>query len=807
MTTKRTQFPIDGKLPSNIGKFALSSIFSVSLIATAVNAAAQSKEGYNITLEEVVVTAQQRVETSMTTPVTVNAFTAQDLVNTGALSIQDIGDFMPGVEIGESSPTQTGITIRGVSSPNISTGGDPSVATFYDGAYVPRSATTIPFSDLARTEVLKGPQGTLFGRNATAGVISIIPNAPSTEEFEGYLKARLGNFNLQRYEAMVNYPVSDNFAIRANLLTSNRDGIVDNIGVGPDPGDEGVTTGRISALWHVSDATSLQFSVDVEDRDEAPRTTIGVGPYAYKGTLDPFISKVQNDVVGAEETREMQGYSIKLNHEISDEWSLYAISSYRDWETTNLEDEDGTSDLRRYFDTNNIEESDIFYNEARFNFVTDKIDLIVGANYSQQDLFQRTDTHTTADSYMQFLTPVLGPEFGLGNLDLNDHLWDFLGNDDKTYLTYSGLAGIALLPPSMSGELVTETIDNSGEFTNWGVFADVTYQLTDTLRLAAGLRYSYDEKEYSWKTFPSEVMWPVAPLVVTYDPSVTGVAPENYYDKFTRNDDWSKVTGRAVVDWQFSENAMTYFSIATGYKSGGFDGQAFEAVLVDAFAPEEVTNYELGIKGDFFDNSLRLEAALFYMELDNRQDTRDAKQDPSDLTSQPTVISGDEETEGVEIIATWSVTDDLRIQASGTYREKEAVFEQYFDGNGDIKGGDSENSKADNDYTIRVDWTPNIPVGYLLVHVDYVYDEDNGLNDDTTFFVRGPYYFQNQKLLSARVAWMNDDDTLEVALWGKNLLDNNYASNPGGFVAGPLAAAHTNIDDPITYGIDVRYSF
>ena len=99
-------------------------------------------------MEEVVVTAQQREERAMSTPVAVNAFTAEDIIATGALSIQDISDFIPGLDIGDGSTTQTGISIRGISSPNISSGGDPSVATFYDGSYVPRAATTIPFSDI-----------------------------------------------------------------------------------------------------------------------------------------------------------------------------------------------------------------------------------------------------------------------------------------------------------------------------------------------------------------------------------------------------------------------------------------------------------------------------------------------------------------------------------------------------------------------------------------------------------------------------------------------------------------------------------
>jgi iron complex outermembrane receptor protein len=117
------------------------------------------KGGYSLALEEVVVTAQKREQDTMSVPISVSSFTAQDMVNTGALNVQDIDDFMPGVEITDTSggATQIGITIRGITSPNISSGGDPSVATFYDNAYMPRAASSVPFTDIARTEVLKGP--------------------------------------------------------------------------------------------------------------------------------------------------------------------------------------------------------------------------------------------------------------------------------------------------------------------------------------------------------------------------------------------------------------------------------------------------------------------------------------------------------------------------------------------------------------------------------------------------------------------------------------------------------------------------
>ena len=196
-----------GKRARYLATSPLALAVSAVIAGTAQAQEPEAATRYSLQLEEVVVTAQKREEDFMTVPASVSAFTTQDMINTGAATLQDIDAFIPGLETGDSvgGSTQMSIEVRGVKSPNISSGQDPSVATFYDGAYMPRAVTSIPFTDIARTEVLKGPQGTLFGRNATAGVINIVPNKPH-EEFEGFVKARLGNRDLVRVEGMVCRP-------------------------------------------------------------------------------------------------------------------------------------------------------------------------------------------------------------------------------------------------------------------------------------------------------------------------------------------------------------------------------------------------------------------------------------------------------------------------------------------------------------------------------------------------------------------------------------------------------------------------
>lgn len=767
--------------------------------ANSSNAQEEKSGGYSLQLEEVIVTAQKREEGHMTVPISVSAFTAQDMANTGALNVQDIDDFMPGVEITDTSggATQISITIRGISSPNISSGGDPSVATFYDNAYMPRAASSVPFTDIARTEVLKGPQGTLFGRNASAGVINIVANKP-IDEFEGFVKSRIGNYGLLRGEGMLNVPITDNIAARANLFYHEREGIIDNVAVGDDIREEGYNAGRLAVMFNLTEDTRIQLAGDYEDRNESPQYDIGVSKYGY--STDPYKSKAANDARQREENRDMYGISLQLDHSFNEQLSMFGIVSYRDWDTWNIQDNDGTAATRRYLDTNNVEDSDIWYSEVRFNYATEQFNLVAGGNYSVEDVYQRTDIHLTADSYMQFLSIV-----GLG-LDVDEHIWDILGDDEATYVGFSEAFGIAVLPPSFAGQLQTENMINEGEFTNWGIFVDGTYDLTDTIRVSAGLRYSYDEKEYSWRTDPTDVVWPWAPERIAYIPSQTGADPEDYFNKFEDDEDWSKTTGRLVLDWEFMDGAMTYLSYATGYKSGGFDGQQFSSYADGPYDPEEMANIEWGLKGDFFDNRLRVEGSIFYQDLDSQATSEEAKQSPDDPTAQPTIITQDVEATGIEMVLQWQVLDSLMLTGMTTVRDEEKTPEAYFDSQGNPKGGRKENTSTDTDYTLRLDWTPDIPMGYLLVHVDYVFNEADD-DSDAVIYTTGQWYFQDRELLSARLAWTNNEENIEVALWGKNLLDKELAENPGGFAASTLGVYRTSIEDPLTWGVDLRYSF
>ncbi len=452
---------------------ATSTILATASLALSVATQAQSGEGL---LEEILVTAQKRQQQAIDVPIAIGTFSQRDIINTGALNLQDIDAYIVGFDAGGESFTQQGYRIRGISSPNISTGGDPSVATFYDDAYLPRAATTVAFADIDRVEVLRGPQGTLFGRNAAAGVVNMIPNAPS-DTLEGFARIRAGNYNLMRLEGMINIPVSETFSLRANALANQRDGISENVEPAEfDAAEKGNWAGRIAMRWVPSEATTLQLAVDVDHFDQSPSMALGVSPFSLN--TNPFSGRYANDVIDGEETRDMWGITGKWFQDLNEQWSMTAIANYRDFETSNRQDEDGTADPTRYFDTNNIEDSDITYTEVRFNYNTDRINAVMGATYSLENTYQRTEANALADSIARLVTQDFNAGFGF---DM-DHIWnpddyavalsavgipvtatEIQESGDFWYEFISGALGEPMLfGPSFEGEVWGEYIINEG---------------------------------------------------------------------------------------------------------------------------------------------------------------------------------------------------------------------------------------------------------------------------------------------------------------------------------------------------------
>ncbi|MDA9848559.1 TonB-dependent receptor [Luminiphilus sp.] len=797
---------------------ATSTLVATASLTLSVVTYGQSSAGL---LEEILVTAQKRQQQAIDVPIAIGTFSQRDIINTGALNLQDIDAYIVGFDAGGESFTQQGYRIRGISSPNISTGGDPSVATFYDDAYLPRAATTVAFADIDRVEVLRGPQGTLFGRNAAAGVVNMIPNAPSDTQ-EGFARLRAGNYNLMRLEGMINIPVSDTFSLRANALVNQRDGISENVEPAEfDAAEKGNWAGRIAMRWVPSEATTLQLAVDVDHFDQSPSMALGVSPFSLN--TNPFSGRYANDVIDGEETRDMWGITGKWFQDLNEQWSMTAIANYRDFETSNRQDEDGTADPTRYFDTNNIEDSDITYTEVRFNYNTDRINAVMGATYSLENTYQRTEANALADSIARLVTQDFNAGFGFNM----DHIWNpddyavALGavgipvtateiqeSGDFWYEFISGALGEPMLfGPSFEGEVWGEYIINEGEFENYGIYADVEYAISDRLSLTAGLRYSEDTKEFSW-LIPATTFAALRPGVSN---QIFTDASGDYAAAATTptiaKDSWSKTTGRLVATYRLSEQLIAYGSVSTGYKAGGFDSLAIKTSL-EPLLPENSEQYEIGLKGDLFDGRLQVQLAVFDLTVDGRQRSVETRP-PGQDNAIPTVINVDSGVQGVELNVSWLITEDLLFTALSTYREEENQSEEFYDAKGELTQFDSSSDTAGN-YTLTLDWRPKLAAGNLLVRGEYIYAENTRDADDANYnpdFESISGYTDDRRLVNARIAWSHPEDHWELALWGRNLTDEDRISGISQTTVAVFGTPIMRTLDPRTYGVEAIYRF
>lgn len=816
--------------------------------STAANTT-NAKDGDKPAIEVMTVTAQKRAQNMMEVPLAIDSVSATDLKETNSVMLGDIADYTPGFEFSKDAVAQGTATMRGVTSSNISTGGDPSVAIFFDDFYMPRAAQSVMFADVQRIEILKGPQGTLFGKNAAAGVVNIVPNAPSQDN-EAFLKTTLGDYGLKRFELMGNTALSDTFAVRLNAMSNQRDSYIENVNPnyqGNELGSVNHKAARLSTLWTPSSDTKVQLSYDWDDMDQGYAPGVGVSPYAY--SMNPADRVIENDVVDGHERRDMTALTFKITHDFNDEWSGKFISGKRQWQVSGRDDSDGTADATRYLDTINFEDSDIFYNELQVNYHKDKLSYVGGITYSKENVKQITSLDITADTIARLTTQNINamlisallmngvPDAQVGAMGLPvDHIWNAqdwasvlsvmslmdpsigdliagLGatpfspelvaaigaTGDLTYqMLGAGLGLPELFGPSNAGKMWSEDIMNDGVFNSYGLYSDVDYQINDKWGVAAGLRYSHDKKDFSWEirersfgesmTNLTNFLFPVMP-------------------RLEASDSWSKVTGRLVGRYQPTDNQLWFLSYSTGYKSGGYDSLDPTSAFTP-YAPEEVANIELGYKADLAAN-WRVQTSVYNMKLDNRQRSVNSK-GPDDGVAVPIIINGDQTINGGELIVDWQATNTLKLGLVTELRRTESKWQPFYNQDGELVT-DVEKSNSATSYTLTGDWQPDWHTagGDWKLHLDYVYRENTRKDDPDLLAITSqiPDYFNDIKDLNARVSWVSSNANWELALWGKNLLDNDSTGGIGGFASAVLGTPLTSMDPPRTVGIDVTYQF
>lgn len=652
----------------------------VALSAGALSAGAAQAQDAAKPAEDtvtVIVTAQKRAQRLQDVPIAVTTLSAKQLQDAGVHDIKDMQILTPGLTVTSTqNETLTTARIRGVGTVGDNPGLESSVGIVIDGVYRPRNG--VGFEDLGemeRIEVLKGPQGTLFGKNTSAGVINIITKKPQFT-FGADGEATFGNYGAKGYAASVTGPITDEVAGRLYIASRERDGYTDvDTGVGPRTlkadQDQNFQTVRGQLLFVPNDNIDIRVIGDYSHRDEyccvAVQTRTGptaaavnalAGGHGVAATADPEARLAYANRDTHQVVRD-GGVSVEANVKLPGffDSTLTLITGGRDWKATNGQDIDYTgADILYRKDNGDFNARfKTFTQEVRLAGATDRLNWLVGGFFVKEDL-SRNDSYVYGSAYEPYLGLLLSSQV--------------LGTQDPTFvakLTSTNGSGVTGAQHYTPGAQARDHYTQSDE--SYAFFTNDSWKVTDQLELTVGLRYTHETKKMTALYTNSDggaaclaavTRYQTAGALLTANggsgPAAVGAGANPYWVgailagkaptlvgamcpfwanfqfsstavggnrrvAFDNSD--SNLSGTAKLSYHLSENVMVYGSYAKGYKAGGFNlDRAQTGITPDSslwFAPETVDSYELGIKSTLFGDKLMANLTLFDQRYENFQ--------------------------------------------------------------------------------------------------------------------------------------------------------------------------------------------
>jgi iron complex outermembrane receptor protein len=738
-----------------------STILAVTIGILPAHAVAQ-----HAALEEVIVTATKRAESLQDVAMTVSAFNEQTIRDANITNADDLAILAPTLTITTNTqPNTAAFRIRGIGTSQTDIALEPSVGIFVDDVYLNRSGLGMSdLTDIERIEILNGPQGTLYGKNTNAGAISIITKAPNLEEYEGYVEATLGDYDLQKYVAGVSGPITESLAFRLSGSVHQRDGYLENNGIGDDMNDADDWNVIGKLLWEATDNLSISLKGTYVDRNPrccAPDATAGdsVNEQLVAEGFEPDKNNPfdYETAVSVEQNYESEFYSFSMVVDYALEWgSFKSISSYTDNETSNSYDPDRSQlDVMSYIEGEG--EGDTLSQEFRVSFdASDRFQHMLGFFYFESTI-----------------------QGGNGNPFV------FLGEDFLTQVNQQqDFIDTLPAPPNFIARPGDNLrADTSIDTTNVAVFGQSTWYITDAWQVTGGLRWTDEEKDADLfteidSTAPSAALTGLSFLTTVSTPI------DDSFTRSTDNVNWLVNTRYDILD-----DTMLYASVATGSKSGGFNtvnGTPEEREFDD----EDTISYEAGVKSTLLESRLRVNAALFYTEIDDYQFQQQLEAGIGSRVSNQAEV----ETQGLDLEIQALPLQNLTLGASLLYMDKYEIT-------AGPQKGDNLPFTAEYSYTLSATLVFPLYDGGIYLRTDYSYMDDHAisagadLRDDQ---------FDDREDLSAKLGWRNDN--WNVSVWGRNLTDDTYVS----FAAATFPVTSTNaywLAPPRTWGATVRYDF
>lgn len=766
-------------LPSVLSAITLAVIGSAEVQAqdAAVTTQANAdQEKIDIQLERIMVTSQRRVENLQSTPLSVFAVGAGRIAELGVNEPQTLSDFVPNVSMGDGTGRGSGgsqFTIRGVGEARISPVLDPAVGIYIDDVYYGRPQTAfLKLLDIDKVEVLRGPQGTLFGKNSTGGALRYITQKPRFDDMLGYVKTTVGNYNRLDVKGAVNLPLSDEFAIRMSAAALSRDGFVKRLSDNQALGNENTNYGSVQFRWRPEANLDIHLGVDYTKRNADDGPTKLIDYFGYNGAAD---------VGGGASTGNWNRFWGDTPFAYAPEIpsSLYEIAGTGRPGINNSESTGVSLNINYLFD-----------NGVTFKSITGyrSVD-----EYLDRDPDDQANAYTYFDDITEEGTDFLSQELQLSGLSFDNRLnWVtgvFYSKDKPFKVEFADRSGMAR---DSYGAIIAN--DNAQQETrSFGVYAQGTYDVTEQLALTLGLRYTRDDKTYtlSQVTFWDQTLadfaeqlgagtlTPTSPC----DPRPTGSCVSQ--EPVSGGDVFSSTTPRFALEYQWTDDVMTYVSASKGFKAGGTNDSV--ADIDTPFQPEELWSYEAGIRSEFLNNRARLNLTYFDMDYEGKQITVAPTSDYElACYNRCTTNAGDASISGWEMEAQFAATQNLQLHANVGLLDAE--WTSVIPGAG-VSLGTPFARTPELSYNLGGRYNFELDNGMALVaSVDYAYKDEQQSSPQESTTLTIPEY----NLLNLRLSILSPSGDWSVSLFCSNCANEEY-------ITGGAAWAGSTDNTPFDY--------
>jgi iron complex outermembrane recepter protein len=764
-------------------KYLFAATAMTALVASAIQAQAQTapkETEASDGLTEITVTARKTAENLQDVPVAVTALLGDQLADQSVRALPDLQQVAPNLRIrmSNSNPSSALVTIRGQSQNDTVATLDPAVGVYVDGVYWARSVgLSVNILDVATAEILRGPQGTLFGRNTTGGALNITTADPDLNDLQVRAGVTLANYGTLNLSGAVSIPViAGKLAIRIAAQDNSTNGFGYNLFNKQQTDDLHTTTFRAKALLQVTDDLSLLLGTEIFKLDgRGPGQKLVFGAATSPGNV------VIRRLSGGREslaTYLNDGKAYITNTDASEPAiaksdTEYAVISL----STGIGDFKATGSRRRVFNSYTLDFDGTPYP-------------IGAAQPSEADTTQYTGEVNYSNAFMDDRLKVI-----LG------YFYFYEDGTDKSFTNVLALLNPVNNPSQPFGFITARS---------HAVYGQANFKLTGALTFTGGIRYTNDTKGFSSQTrngIGTDLARCQVPVITRPDPTKCfGVFPDV---KAT------KVNYLASLDYKIGNDALVYARTATGYRSGGYNLRGTINPLVagpygtfTAFGPESVTNYELGFKSELFDRHLRLNVALFYDQFDDVQRTT-VVATPSGGVATYATNAAKATVKGIEAEGTLLLGSSFAINFAAGYTD--AKYKTYIDPIlGDLSAAKFPNTP---EFTGNIggEYKADVGIGELKLRADYSYVTKvnftgapalvRGIN--LADIVTEPGY----GLLNLRASLQPADDRLEISVFGTNVTNKLYYVSAHEFVTSGLGIVNKIPGRPAQYGVELKFKY